>query len=116
RCVWTANSTDPSAHAYAPYGTIMLCRTPTRAGIVPVPCHTDSAGVIHSARHSSIAMSMRPPIPVRSRRTNAARIDEYAYIPDAISAIETPTFAGDSGPPVTDTTPDSACTSMSYAF
>ncbi len=33
-----------------------------------------------------------------------------------MSAIEMPTFAGASALPVSDTTPDSACTSMSYAF
>ena len=43
RSVWTANITSPSAHAYAPYGTIMLCRTPARATTLPVPCHTYSA-------------------------------------------------------------------------
>ena len=41
---------------------------------------------------------------------------ENAYIPAAMSAIDTPTFEGTSGVPVIETRPASLCTSRSYAF
>ena len=59
---------------------------------------------------------MRSPRPVTPRWMSAVRIDEYAYKPDDMSAIEMPTLAGASTVPVTEMTPDSACTSMSYAL
>src|SRR5438874_9075648 len=94
----------------------MLCRTPARDGTLPVPCQTYIGGIIHSARHSNMEMSMRSPVPLRSRFSSAARIDEYAYNPAEMSPIEIPTFAGASGLPVRLTTPDSAWINMSYAF
>jgi hypothetical protein len=61
-------------------------------------------------------MSSSAPVPVVARRTSAARIDENAYIPAAMSATEIPTFEGVSDVPVIETSPASLCTSRSYAF
>lgn len=49
------------------------------------------------------------------RRTSAARTPENAYIAAAMSAAGIPAFTGCSAVPVTDTSPASHCTSMSYA-
>ena len=50
-------------------------------------------------------MSSVAPSPVRSRRSSAARIDEKAYMPAAMSATGIPAFDGESGVPVTDSRP-----------
>ena len=105
RSVCTARSTSPSEHPYAPYGTTMLWRTPILGAVLPVPLNRFSGGIIHSVMHSSIEMSMRAPRPVLLRSSSAARIDEYAYSPAPMSAIDTPTFAGASSVPVIPTIP-----------
>jgi hypothetical protein len=58
-------------------------------------------------------ISMRRPRPVRARSYSAARIELYAYIPAAMSAIEMPAFTTSSGVPVTDSSPASDCTRRS---
>ena len=58
-------------------------------------------------------MSSVAPSLLRSRRSSAARIEEKAYMPAAMSATGIPALAGASSVPVTDSSPASHCTSRS---
>src|SRR6185503_4686043 len=89
---------------------------PERGGALPPYAVNNAGNPIHSPSASNIVMSSVAPSPVRPRRTSAARIDEKAYMPAAISATGMPAFDGESGVPVTDSRPVSHWTSRSYAF
>ena len=72
--------------------------------------------LIHSPSASSIDTPTRVPRPVFARSSSAMSVPEYAYMPAAMSAIETPARDGVSAEPVTDSSPLSAWTSRSYAL
>ena len=86
---------------------------PERGGATPPYAVKYAGKPIHSPSASSMVTSMVAPSPLRPRRTSAARIEEKAYMPAAMSAAGMPAFAGDSGVPVTESSPASHCTSRS---
>ena len=56
------------------------------------------------------------PWPVMPRSISASSTPACAAMPQAMSQAETPTRPGPAGWPVIIASPDSACTSRSYAF
>ena len=77
---------SPSWVRKVPEGAAVKLSLPTARGVTPAMRWFDTTQPRETIAESSIATSMIPPLPVRSRRSSAAAIANAAVRPPMVSA------------------------------